>query len=74
MVSISSTHGREECILERDHQEDFNVGGMIILKYVLREVGWGNLDWIHPAHCRDQWSALVNTIMNLRLPQKSRNS
>jgi hypothetical protein len=30
-----------------------------------REIGWGGMDWIHLAKDRDQWLALVNTIMNL---------
>jgi hypothetical protein len=34
----------------------------------LREIGWGGMDWIDVAQDRDQWSALVNTAMNLRVP------
>jgi hypothetical protein len=34
----------------------------------LREVGWEDVDWIHLAEDRDKWLALVNTIMNLRVP------
>jgi hypothetical protein len=34
----------------------------------LREIGWGGMDWIDLAHDRDQWRALVNTVMNLRVP------
>jgi hypothetical protein len=32
----------------------------------LREIGWGGMDWIEQAQDRDQWRALVNTVMNLR--------
>jgi hypothetical protein len=32
------------------------------------EIGWGGADWIDPAQDRDQWKALVNTVMNLRVP------
>jgi hypothetical protein len=32
----------------------------------LREVGWDGADWIELAQDRDQWRALVNTVMNLR--------
>jgi hypothetical protein len=33
----------------------------------LREIGWGGMNWIDLAQDRDQWRALVNTIMNLRV-------
>jgi hypothetical protein len=31
-----------------------------------REIGWSGMDWIDLAEDRDQWRALVNTVMNLR--------
>jgi hypothetical protein len=34
----------------------------------LREVEWGGMDWIDLAKDRDQYRALVNTVMNLRVP------
>jgi hypothetical protein len=34
----------------------------------LREIGWGGIDWIDLAQDRDRWRALVNTVMNLRVP------
>jgi hypothetical protein len=34
----------------------------------LREIGWGGMDWIGLAQDMDQWRALVNTVMNLRVP------
>jgi hypothetical protein len=34
----------------------------------LREIGWGGMDLIDLAQDRDQWRALVNTVMNLRVP------
>jgi hypothetical protein len=34
----------------------------------LREVGWGSTDWIDLAQDKDQWRALVNTVMNLHIP------
>jgi hypothetical protein len=32
----------------------------------LREIGWGSVEWIQLAQDRDQWRAVVNTMMNLR--------
>jgi hypothetical protein len=32
------------------------------------EIGWSGVDWIELAQDRDQWRALVNTVMNLRVP------
>jgi hypothetical protein len=37
----------------------------------LMEIGWEGVDWIHLAQDRDQWLALVNTVMNLRVPKKA---
>jgi hypothetical protein len=36
------------------------------IKIDLRELGWSGVNWIYPAQDRDQWMALVNTVMNLR--------
>jgi hypothetical protein len=38
------------------------------IKMDLREIGWGGMDWIDLAQGRDKWRALVNTVMNLRVP------
>jgi hypothetical protein len=32
------------------------------------EVGWGSVDWIGLTQDRDKWRALVNAVMNLRVP------
>jgi hypothetical protein len=34
----------------------------------LREIGWDGVDWIDMAQYRDQWRAVVNTVLNLRAP------
>jgi hypothetical protein len=33
----------------------------------LREVGWGDVDWIGLAKDRNRWRALVNSVLNLRV-------
>jgi hypothetical protein len=33
----------------------------------LREIGWMGMDWIDLAEDRDQWRALVNTVMKLQV-------
>jgi hypothetical protein len=38
------------------------------IKMFLRKIGWGGMDWIDLAQVRDQWRALANTVMNLRVP------
>jgi len=38
----------------------------------LLEVNWG-IDWIDLAQHRDRWWALVNAVMNLRVPQNAEN-
>jgi hypothetical protein len=34
----------------------------------LGEVGWGDVDWIGLARDRNRWRALVNSLLNLRVP------
>jgi hypothetical protein len=34
----------------------------------LREIGWDGVDWNDMAQNRDHWRALVNTVLNLRVP------
>jgi hypothetical protein len=38
------------------------------MKMDLREIEWDGVDWIEMAQDRDQWRALFNTILNLRVP------
>jgi hypothetical protein len=34
----------------------------------LGEVGWGDMDWIGLAQDRNRWRALLNSVLNLRVP------
>jgi hypothetical protein len=38
------------------------------IKIDLREIGWDVMDWIDLAQDRDQWKAVIYTVMNLRVP------
>jgi hypothetical protein len=38
------------------------------IKMDLRDIGWDDTDWIDLHQGRDQWRALVNTVMKLRVP------
>jgi hypothetical protein len=53
-----------ECEKERDHREGQDEGGWTVLKWM----GWYGMDCIDLAQDGSQWRALVNTVMNLRVP------
>jgi hypothetical protein len=48
--------GRPRCGWEDDIKVDFH------------EMGFGGVDWIEVAQDRDRWQALVNAVMNFRVP------
>jgi hypothetical protein len=52
---------------EGNHLGDPGVDGIIILTWILKK-WYGGIDWIELAQDRDRWRALVNAVMNLRLP------
>jgi hypothetical protein len=49
-------------IVVTHHLEDLGVVGNIRMDF--REIGWEGVDWMHLSQDRDQWRALVNTVMN----------
>jgi hypothetical protein len=56
-----------EKLREGDHFEDSGVDGRIILKWIFKKWFEG-IDWIDLAQDRDRVRALVNAVMNLRVP------
>jgi hypothetical protein len=57
-----------ENLRERDHWERPRRRWEDNIKPDLQEVGCGGMDWIELAQDRDRWRALVNAVMNLRVP------
>jgi hypothetical protein len=55
-----------ENVRERDHLEGPGVDRRI--KMDLQEVGCGGMDWIELIQDRDRWRALVDAVLNLRVP------
>jgi hypothetical protein len=52
---------------EGDHLRDPGVDGRIVLKWIFKKWDWG-MDWIELAQDRDSWRALVNAVVNIRVP------
>jgi hypothetical protein len=53
---------------ERDHLGDTGLDGRIIIKKDLQDVRYGVMGWNDLAQDTDRWRALVNVVMNLRVP------
>jgi hypothetical protein len=47
---------------------DPGIDGRIIIRWILRNLDVGSMDWIELAQDRDRWWALVNVVMNFRAP------
>jgi len=60
-------------VRERDNLEGPCVDGRIILRWTLRKWDVGGMDRIELAQDRDRWRALVNAVMNLRVPRNAGN-
>ena len=59
-VFVGETEGKRPLGKPRRRWEDNEMD--------LQEVGGESRDWIELAHDRDRWRALVNAVMNLRVP------
>jgi hypothetical protein len=68
MSMACSTNGGDcwESWKERDHLVDKDVGEWTILKWILKRKN--GMVWIDLAQGRDQCMAVVNTVMNIRVP------
>ena len=53
---------------ERDHLEDPDIDGTIVLRWMFRKWDVAGLNWIELVQDRDRWRALVNAVMNFRGP------
>jgi hypothetical protein len=53
---------------ERDNFEDQGIERKDNIKMDRQEVGCGCMEWMDLVQDRDRWRALVNAVMNLRVP------
>jgi hypothetical protein len=60
-IFVGKPEGKEPPVRPRRRWEDN-------IKIGLRETGWDGMEYIYLAQDRDEWRALVNTVMNLRVP------
>ena len=52
--------------------DNLDVDRNIILNLIFKNLG-GGMDWIDLAHNSVKWRALVNAVMNLRVPRNAGN-
>jgi hypothetical protein len=76
MDGVCSTYGGKRGVYtgfwwgdlrEGDHLGDISVDGRIILKWIFNTCD-GSMYWIELAQVRDRWRAVVNAVMNPRVP------
>jgi len=60
-VWVGKPDGKRKHVRPRRRWEDN-------IKINLQEVGGGGMDWVDVAQDKDRWWALVNVVMNLRVP------
>jgi hypothetical protein len=61
MILVGKSEGKELLGRTRHRWVD-------IINMGLGEIEWNGMDWIDLAQGKEQWRALVNTVMNLRVP------
>jgi len=57
-----------ENLNRRDHLEALGVGWEMNIRMDLWDAGWEGVDWIHIDQDRDNWWALVNTVLLFWIP------
>ena len=57
-----------ENLRERDSLEDPGVDGTIIFRWIFRKWDVGGMEWIELSQDRDRWWAIVNAVINFRVP------
>jgi hypothetical protein len=60
-ISVGKPEGKRPFGRPRCRWED-------TIKMDLKEIRWEDVNWIHQAQNRDPWRAVVNTVMNIRVP------
>jgi hypothetical protein len=60
-IFVGKTEGQRPLGRPRSRWEDN-------IRMDLREIGWGDTDWIDLVQDRVRWRAVVNTVMNVPVP------
>jgi hypothetical protein len=55
-------------IKRKNQMRDLGVDGRLLMKLILKERVCEGVAWIQVGQVRDQWRALVNTVMNFHVP------
>jgi hypothetical protein len=65
---MGDSRGAHKVVVRR-HEESYHLGIVvkITLKWIFKK-RWRAMNCIHVAQVRDRWCALVNAVMNLRVP------
>jgi hypothetical protein len=53
---------------KRTTRKTNDIGEWIILRWILREIDWGDVKWIGLAQDKDKRTALVDAVINIPVP------